>query len=61
MKEAKGTKKSMMKQENKFDDYKNFLELKKKINQGLKIRKWKMKKLINIYKQKLQSDHWKTL
>lgn len=29
----------MMKQENKFDDYKNFLELKKKINQDLKIRK----------------------
>ena len=51
----------MMKQENKFDDYKNFLELKKKINQDLKIRKRKMKKLINIYKQKLQSDHWKTL
>lgn len=29
----------MMKQENKFDDYKNFLELKKKINQDLKTRK----------------------
>ena len=29
----------MMKQEKKFDDYKNFLELKKKINQDLKIRK----------------------
>lgn len=49
MKEAKGRKKSMMKQEKKFDDYKNFLELKKKINQDLKIRKWKMKTLINIY------------
>ena len=44
MKESKSTKKSAGKREIKFDDYKNFLELKMENNQKLKTKKLQIKK-----------------